>query len=401
MISLYRKLRDGLKDTFITRKSVFTNGALASVTFVVWSLGVLGLYTYVYYIGKADNFKQYTFPVKALVILRCAHGQFNLLAFLLVNRKVIACALPFFQRGHVAVDIDEGKPQLNIALRKQLSTLVTTGIFQTMEYYIDQRQRIYTNTAFSMHWNAPEGPKEVAIPVNAPVNGGITPESGEDLQFYDFQPQAFGIIRELFAIDHKTYGEAFSSTAIRGKLSDGKSGAFLLYSANEKFLVKSMTKTEQSCLLSLLPAYIQYLKWNAKSTFLPKFLGCHSMRLYGQTFSFVVMTNILTTPHDRDEVTIHRRYDIKGSWVDRNSPICVNGGKYSCSYCQEQFIYGEEAPCPSKQSKFHKPNITLRDNDLKKKLRIPNGRLEYITIVPSTTTTFIRLCKLTAQATIP
>ncbi|POM61917.1 Phosphatidylinositol-4-phosphate-5-kinase (Pi-PIPKD10) [Phytophthora palmivora] len=62
--------------------------------------------------------------------------------------------------------------------------------------------------------------------------------------------------------------------------------------------------------------------------------------MYGQIFYFIVMGNFLSTTE-----VIHRRYDIKGSGETSNAPACV---------------LGEE----------HYPDITLRDNDLKKRLKL-------------------------------
>jgi 1-phosphatidylinositol-4-phosphate 5-kinase len=92
------------------------------------------------------------------------------------------------------------------------------------------------------------------------------------------------------------------------------------------------------------------------------------MKMYGQVFYFVVMGNILNTSE-----VIHRRYDIKGSWVDRNAPACVLGEKYRCSKCNRFFTFGATGStsfsCESTGAEHH-PDIILRDNDLKKRLKL-------------------------------
>jgi 1-phosphatidylinositol-4-phosphate 5-kinase len=52
---------------------------------------------------------------------------------------------------------------------------------------------------------------------------------------------------------------------------------------------------------------------------LTRFYGCHSIEMYGQDFSFVVMGNAI------GRVSMHQFYDIKGSWIDRNAEVrfCV------------------------------------------------------------------------------
>ncbi|RLN89564.1 hypothetical protein BBJ28_00021839 [Nothophytophthora sp. Chile5] len=48
---------------------------------------------------------------------------------------------------------------------------------------------------------------------------------------------------------------------------------------------------------------------------LTRFYGCHSIEMYGQEFSFVVMGNVI------GRTSMHQFYDIKGSWVDRNAAV--------------------------------------------------------------------------------
>ncbi|KAF4325561.1 hypothetical protein BBO99_00000310 [Phytophthora kernoviae] len=185
--------------------------------------------------------------------------------------------------------------------------------------------------------------------------------------FYDFQPCVFASIRQLYGVNDSEYIYAFRTT-INERISEGRSGAFVFNTCDRKYLVKSTTAKEKNVLLRLLPSYLHYLKWNPE-TLLPRFFGFHAMKMYGQIFYFIVMGNFLSSTE-----VIHRRYDIKGSWEDRNAPACVLGEKYRCSKCNRFFTFGGALgePCflPGEE---HYPDITLRDNDLKKRLKLESG----------------------------
>lgn len=90
----------------------------------------------------------------------------------------------------------------------------------------------------------------------------------------------------------------------------------MFYTADYSFLVKSVTTSERNVLLDMLPAYIRHMKLNPESH-LTRFYGCHSIEMYGQVFSFVVMGNVM------GRTSMHQFFDIKGSWVDRNAPVRV------------------------------------------------------------------------------
>ncbi|DBA04988.1 TPA: hypothetical protein N0F65_006990 [Lagenidium giganteum] len=211
------------------------------------------------------------------------------------------------------------------------------------------------------------GKKSFQQLVNSTPLFSFLPMSMKEMQFYDFQPRVFASIRHMYGIDDAEYVFAFRRTA-NERISEGRSGAFIFNTCDRKYLVKSMTSSEKAVLLELFPKYVRYLQWNP-NTLLPRFFGFHAMKMYGQIFYFVVMGNILSTTE-----VIHRRYDIKGSWVDRNAPACVLGEKYRCSKCNRFFVFGDRkaASCESTGAE-HYADIVLRDNDLKMRLKLEPG----------------------------
>lgn len=68
---------------------------------------------------------------------------------------------------------------------------------------------------------------------------------------------------------------------------------------------------------------------------------------------------------------IHHRYDIKGSWIDRNAKVPRPGDKTTCRYCNASYTFGStrNQECGDGLN-FHEPNIVLKDNDLMTKIRI-------------------------------
>ncbi|ETP32216.1 hypothetical protein F442_18988 [Phytophthora nicotianae P10297] len=292
-------------------------------------------------------------------------------------------------------------PQLNVALRKQMIHMATNGIIESVQHHHRMRRENGNNHTFQLDWQrSPQRrirqlvssssindvgsqtipPRSLPIlremrnstirvveePRDNPSNMPFTfmPMALTEMQFYDFQPRVFASIRQLYGVNDAEYIFAFRST-INERISEGRSGAFVFNTCDRKYLVKSTTSKEKNVLLRLLPTYLRYLKWNP-GTLLPRFFGFHAMKMYGQIFYFIVMGNVLSTTE-----VIHRRYDIKGSWVDRNAPACVLGEKYRCSKCNRFFTFGGEPnePCflPDEE---HYPDITLRDNDLKKRLKL-------------------------------
>ncbi|TDH68837.1 hypothetical protein CCR75_000343 [Bremia lactucae] len=293
-------------------------------------------------------------------------------------------------------------PQLNVALRKQMIHMATNGIIESIQHHHRMRRENGNNHTFQMDWQrSPQRrirqlmsswsindsvcsqtipPRSMPIlramrnssirvveePRDNPSNlrFSFLPMALTEMQFYDFQPRVFASIRQLYGVNDAEYIFAFRST-INERISEGRSGAFVFNTCDRKYLVKSTTSKEKNVLLRLLPSYLRYLKWNPE-TLLPRFFGFHAMKMYGQIFYFIVMGNVLSTTE-----VIHRRYDIKGSWVDRNAPACVLGEKYRCSKCNKFFVFGgtQHTPCFLPEEE-HYPDITLRDNDLKKRLKL-------------------------------
>jgi 1-phosphatidylinositol-4-phosphate 5-kinase len=111
----------------------------------------------------------------------------------------------------------------------------------------------------------------------------------------DYCPQLFKQTRELFKISNASYRQSLRQTA-KEKLSEGiaeakscsnltslspgASGAFMFFTKDGRYIVKSTSRTERDMLLSIIDQYTQYMSRNL-NTYLTRFYGLHAIRLYG------------------------------------------------------------------------------------------------------------------------
>lgn len=156
-------------------------------------------------------------------------------------------------------------------------------------------------------------------------------------RFIDYAPLVFKKLREdISGISDDEYmrsvgPEQLLGNMVLGNLSslaeqttEGKGGAFFYYTADGRFMLKTVTKDEKKLLKQMLPEYYNFLKDN-KDSFIVRFYGLHGLRLKrdptllhqskyrtDEAIYFVVMGNMFNTP-----LEVHRRFDLKGSWVNR------------------------------------------------------------------------------------
>ena len=140
-------------------------------------------------------------------------------------------------------------------------------------------------------------------------------------------------------------------------------------------IVKTVKRSEAKALLNILDIYKAHLAANEDSL-LVRFYGLHSLKMYSQEFNFVVMGNIFPKT-----AIINERYDIKGSWVNRNAGVAAPGTKAFCRHCNEFFVVGSSIGCPEIVGP-HEYNIILKDNDLTSKIRMqPEDAFKLIEII--------------------
>ncbi|XP_028800956.1 phosphatidylinositol 4-phosphate 5-kinase 7 isoform X2 [Neltuma alba] len=135
------------------------------------------------------------------------------------------------------------------------------------------------------------------------------PHKSIDFYWKDYCPMVFRNLREMFKLDAAEYMMSIcGDSGLRDITSPGKSGSIFYLSQDDRFVIKTLKKSELKVLLQMLPKYYSHVG-EYENTLITKFFGLHRIMLRGgKKVRFVVMGNMFCT-----ELHIHRRYDLKGS----------------------------------------------------------------------------------------
>ncbi|KAF9599889.1 hypothetical protein IFM89_001835 [Coptis chinensis] len=197
--------------------------------------------------------------------------------------------------------ISKGHKNYDLMLNLQLGIRYSVGkhasvVRQLRQADFDPREKFWTRFP-------PEGSK-------------VTPphQSGE-FRWKDYCPMVFRHLRELFAIDPADYMLAIcGNDALRELSSPGKSGSFFYLTQDDRFMIKTVKKSEVKVLLRMLPSYYQHMS-RYENSLVTKFFGVHCVKpVGGQKTRFIVMGNLFCS-----EYRIHRRFDLKGSSYGRTT----------------------------------------------------------------------------------
>uniref|UniRef100_A0A6N2KHW3 Phosphatidylinositol 4-phosphate 5-kinase n=2 Tax=Salix TaxID=40685 RepID=A0A6N2KHW3_SALVM len=139
------------------------------------------------------------------------------------------------------------------------------------------------------------------------------PHYSVDFYWKDYCPMVFRNLREMFKLDAAEYMMSICGDDGLTELpSSGKSGSIFFLSHDDRFVIKTLKKSELKTLLKMLPEYYSHVG-NCANTLITKFFGVHRLTLRGgKKVRFVVMGNMFCT-----ELRIHGRYDLKGSTQGR------------------------------------------------------------------------------------
>ncbi|XP_053612027.1 phosphatidylinositol 5-phosphate 4-kinase type-2 alpha isoform X1 [Plodia interpunctella] len=96
--------------------------------------------------------------------------------------------------------------------------------------------------------------------------------------------------------------------------SSGKSGAKFYQSYDRLFILKTLTSEEVERMHSFLKHYHPYIVERHGKTLLPQYLGMYRLTVDGIEHYLVATRNVFS-----DHLNIHRKYDLKGSTVDREA----------------------------------------------------------------------------------
>ncbi|OQR94536.1 phosphatidylinositol 4-phosphate 5-kinase (PIPK-D3/GPCR-PIPK) [Achlya hypogyna] len=332
----------GTTEALKTRRAMLVAARTYTTAYVVYQLAMICLWVLLAFVWPRTSEEGATTRY-VTKLLTGARGFMDLVLWFSINRArpKPAHRSPARHSLSSASELDlELHPELNVALRREVLHFTTRGI-----------------VAASLHSAQIVAVEQYRVLIHLH-------ELGMHIQFYDYKPRAFRDIRSGFGVNEAGYRASFLTTCHERIASGGSSGAFMFYTADYVFIVKTITKQERRVLLAMLPAYIKYMKEHPGS-YLTRFYGCHAIQMYGQKFHFLVMGNAM------GKVSMHQFFDLKGSWINRNAKPTPPGTTRICTYCNRPFIVGTNQTCEHSIHGVHQPHQVLRDNDFQRKMRLP------------------------------
>nr|CCA15087.1 phosphatidylinositol4phosphate5kinase (PiPIPKD5) putative [Albugo laibachii Nc14] len=342
-LAWHRLYLRGVPKTYNMRLRVLNYISFFTGACVFYWLLLLLLYMCAYFLATKSNQSANTQAVaqvlrQLVAFLIASKGYLDFVIWFAVNN----IERPTGGRKEDSRDFDvDLSPQVNMALRSEILYYTTSGVKSSIQAVQDE---------------------EISIPISGES------DRKKSVKFWSYCPVAFRKIRYCYGITDQEYTRMFGATT-KEQFSEGRSGAFMFFTGDEQLIVKTMSSEECNFLRKIASQYAQYMTTNT-STLLTRFYGCHGVSLYGNVYFFVVMGNLFSNTQ-----IIHHRYDIKGSWVDRNAKIPKPGDKTTCRYCNASYTYGslKNQECGDNMH-FHEPNIVLKDNDLMMKIRIDSNQ---------------------------
>ena len=151
-------------------------------------------------------------------------------------------------------------------------------------------------------------------------------------KFTSYAPHVFHRIRVMNGISTEAFLRSFDEETIlrdfhKQKFSEGRSGSFFIFTPDKRFILKTVPVAEAMLIVHILRNYYhvsfcvslqyvitikQHLKEN-RDTLICKIYGVYSFHSgYSPVVYMFVMNNLFYQSRE-----IHRRYDLKGSWVRR------------------------------------------------------------------------------------
>ena len=161
--------------------------------------------------------------------------------------------------------------------------------------------------------------------------------------FKTFANEAFNHLRQQFAIDTDDFKESLCRMPLKCLHNPGASGSLLFISADDNYILKTVTEKEAKFLQQLLPGYWMNIHQHDK-TLMPKFFGMFVYQTAMKATRFVVMNNVLPS-----NLKYELKFDLKGSSYNRRT--------------------GDTTEATNDTNENHIP--TLKDNDFQEK--IPEG----------------------------
>ncbi|XP_052091821.1 phosphatidylinositol 5-phosphate 4-kinase type-2 alpha-like [Mytilus californianus] len=130
----------------------------------------------------------------------------------------------------------------------------------------------------------------------------------------EYCPLVFRNLRERFDIDDHDYMNSLTNKQPVEIDSPGRSGARMFMSHDQKYFIKSLVTEEVEQMHHILKQYHQYIVEVHAQTLLPHYLGMYRITVNDVEHYLIIMRNVFSP-----RLTIHKKYDLKGSTVDRHA----------------------------------------------------------------------------------
>lgn len=323
------RLRQGLTETLKFRRDYLKRVRTYVILFLLYWLTAAIIYVYIYFlpVGHGDNdaYKVLAFVVAGRGIVIAAAWT--------KNQGVIEAYRRWF-KGESAPPEDTKSEFMNInhALRMEVLQYSTEAIHQSV---LHAREAKTNATSYDQ--------LEASAYTNKYEFNVTLKEYTTTPPFTDYAPEAFRVLRESLGIKDADYIKSIKGdkNVMVEKFTEGRSGSFFYFSEDGKYLVKTLSSSESRFFVSRLRQFVEYTIKN-RGSLITRFLGLHNIKLYNLSINFVVMQNVFQTT-----LKISDRYDLKGSWIDRNRKGTDTGGVYKDNDLQFK-IYLE----PADRAKF-------------------------------------------------
>lgn len=155
------------------------------------------------------------------------------------------------------------------------------------------------------------------------------------VEFTEHMPYHFRRVRLSSSFDDDFYRNLFVEKVKDRLTQGGASGALFFYCKDEVCIAKSVTESELQTLLTYGRRYCDYM-CSQKDSYICKIFGVYTLQIYGSKLHFFVMNNLFYNKMGHNSL---EKYDIKGSWINRNAKKPRYGSWQTCIHCENKFFY--------------------------------------------------------------
>ena len=153
-------------------------------------------------------------------------------------------------------------------------------------------------------------------------------------------------VRAAYGVNLEAYCRAWKTISKKARFTAGASGALFLFSDDERFIAKTATLSEIQTLAKMAPDLAAYVEGEAHGgacsrSRLGRLLGAHTLYLYGRRLHVLVQENLFydDDPAKRQDAATMRKYDVKGSWVNRSAKKPDDGQRVTCKHCNQHYTF--------------------------------------------------------------